>query len=371
MKLDNLRNLARRYWVDQGYGYRPPGGLISPVFPAEFNMSAGHQYVLPVLDSDDPLASLEMFFIVERCLRRLDLSIVGHSPYHLSLVEMAVAARLEAATGDPSLTPLVQGVLEFLDAIGLHRKSLVITCCGGGQLGSRHVNPDEHGREVWIRAGIPPSRILMIPGRRNLVYSAGQPHPVFGKGPRPAGLAYEIFWPIGGDDEGLVEIASINLYTYLQRGRDVHPTINRAIGVGFGLERLETACNGFRRVFETDGLSQLVGSINGITDSSNRLTLTLYRNECERLADRMRSIAFVIADGQRLDESPRARILSDLLAGALRITEFLGINFRRVLDRCLDVLESQYASVYPQLKNNRSTILEVCTGWLTSKEPSQ
>jgi alanyl-tRNA synthetase len=357
-----MRRAIRQFWTARGFPEKEAIGLISPVFPGEFNMSGGHNLVLPALKSADKLRDQISFFVLEHCLRRLDLPIVGYSPFHLSLLEMAVSAII-APSGYPlPMAKLVQWIVEFLETQGVRRERLLVTCTGGGVLGDFHVDPDIDGHASWIKAGVPSDQVVLIPGERNLIFRSGDFHPTFGKGPRPAGIVHEIFYPIEGDSS-YVELASINLYTHIQTGKNVQLTQNRALGVGFGLERLAAVKNHHRRVFELDSLAACTMRISSRSNGMRPQVYELLRIEIERLADRIRAICFAVSEGQNPDKSPRGLILSDIIKGALKIASHLGTDLHTAAEAVLFVHNEYSGEEYPRVYSSGSYILSMLEHW--------
>jgi alanyl-tRNA synthetase len=366
--IGELRASTESFWTNHGFPAQKPTGLISPVFPAEFNMSGGHSFVLPALSASGALDKPQSFYVLERCLRRLDLHMVGYSPHHLSLLEMAVAAKIASSENDLPLAQLPAMILDFLELQGITPQMLVITCCGGGMLGNIPVPPDENGRSAWINAGISEKRVLLIEGQRNIIYTDGLPHPVFGKGPRPAGLAYEIFWQASKDAASYMEIASVNLYTHLQQGKRVSRAENKALGVGFGMERLVAAKMGHGRIFDTPSLKQIIDQIRQCKGALQGKEVDLYHSDLVRLADRIRAVCFILADGQDLDKSPRGKILADILKGACKIAKLLNIDLMLTFEKGLEAIHQTIGDYYPHIYKTRSRILSILDAWLAEEK---
>lgn len=330
-------------------------------------MSGGHNFVLPTLASKERIDQPMSFFVLERCLRRLDLPVVGYSPFHLSLLEMAVAATITPSDRQPSVSDFVHLILDFLGGQGLRRETLIVTYSGGGMLGDSRIDPDLQGRDAWIRAGVPPAQVIVVGGRRNIIHTGGQLHPIYGRGPRPAGLAHEIFWPVSNQRSFFVELASVNLYTHIQRGQKVEPALNKALGVGFGLERLAAIKGGFDRIFDVDSLSALLGAIRNCASGLPSQAFDLYRSDYERIADRIRTICFILSEGQEPDASPRGKLLTDLLKGTAKMADLVGIDLYRAFQEVLSAIRSYYDDVYPHVWASRSRVLDAIGNWVSAK----
>ena len=279
-------------------------------------MSAGHRQAVPALLNRERLPSQSRLCVVERCIRRLDQGIVGYSPSHLTFFEMAAAIRLEPATGKEDFEEFARSFCAFCDTLGLSRQRLVVTCSAGGRVFGEMIPPDHTGCNVWIRQGLVPARVLMMSGRRNLVYTIGEN--------RPAGVGHEIFYPIGDSDGTLMEIASINLYSFILANGRLERTTNRAVGLGIGVERLAVAAWRLRSVFQLPSLSSLLDHIT--KNHGGELERTLYWPYFAQLADRIRALVFAIADGQQLDGSPRGRTLSSFLKTVTNLSVLLGLE---------------------------------------------
>ena len=111
-------------------------GLLSPVFPHEFNVSGGHNYAMEILEAQSPIRPETRYSLVERCFRRIDMERVGYSNSHLSFYQVALftyggAKDIISRIADEA----VANTLYFLtEILGIPKDNLVITFFTGGRI---------------------------------------------------------------------------------------------------------------------------------------------------------------------------------------------------------------------------------------------
>lgn len=214
--------------------------LVSPHFPDVFNLSAGHQFVLPTLHSPTrvPVSSQA---IIQWCVRKDDISRVGYTKHHLSSFEMAVFGDFGYITNKEQTQVKLLGIfLQIMAECGIDKSQLYFSISDGAQILDTYLPFDQTSYRALQALGIKESHIIRTKGRQNFVFSNGQD--------RASGYNIEIFYMLNGT---LLEIASSNIYEYVVSGEHLLKKENIGIGVGIGIERLLMIVNNYRSIYQT------------------------------------------------------------------------------------------------------------------------
>lgn len=338
--LDSFEASAKMH----GFVQREPTGLISDYFPSEFNLSAGHQHVIPVLQSAEPLKESMKISIIETCFRRSDLERIGYSPDHLLTFEMGVCAVMSP---NASLSDLVEQVLDsglnWLTEVGIKSEQLFFTYSLGANVFGEEIGEDTISLNALKKLSVPDKNRKGIYGRRNFIFSQGEL--------RPAGHSLEIFHRNGNSFR---EIASVNIYTRLFRSQRLVQTVNSAVGIGMGFERVCAAVNKKNSVFLIDVFSPAMELMKrSIGDCDEYLIL---RPRLFLICELIKSICFVVSAGQLPDQSPRGRILKRLIKKVCSELNYIGFPEEETVDQCVDSFISQYSSRYATMIPARGVI---------------
>jgi alanyl-tRNA synthetase len=159
----------------------------------------------------------------------------------------------------------------------------------------------------------------------------------------------------------LPEIASLNVYSSVQRGTIISKALNRVTGVGIGLERISAVIGGLGHVFDLPPLAAIAEAVAG--RSARHPVFVVNRIDVYRLADRLRTIVFALADGQRLDESPRSRLLVEMFRGAEKTASLRGLSLDAAMERALVAMLPHYESECPPLADMLIVIKDFCRHW--------
>lgn len=201
--------------------------LITPYFVDEFNLSAGHQFVLPTLHNNNVMEASNRA-IIQWCIRKDDISRVGYTNRHLSSFEMAVFGRFGFIDNRLETQIFLLNIfLKLMRRFLINTEQLYFTITEGAKILDREFPLDEISYNALKGVGIPDNRIITTKGRQNFVFSNGQD--------RASGYNIEIFYKL---DNEFVEIASSNIYEYVLDGCRLVKKTNMGIGVGIGIERL-------------------------------------------------------------------------------------------------------------------------------------
>lgn len=219
--------------------------LITPYFVDEFNLSAGHQFVLPTLHNDNAIDATNRA-ITQWCIRKDDISRVGYTNRHLSSFEMAVFGRFGFIENRLEVQCfLLETFLKLMKEFSINKDNLYYTITEGAKILDTYLPYDEISYNALRNVEIPASKIITTKGRQNFVFSNGQD--------RASGYNIEIFYKAGND---FIEIASSNIYEYVLDGDRLVKKRNMGIGVGIGIERLLMITNNYNSIYEVLDIDQ-------------------------------------------------------------------------------------------------------------------
>ncbi|GHT90630.1 alanine--tRNA ligase [Alphaproteobacteria bacterium] len=183
----------------------------------------------------------------------------------------------------------------------------------------------------------------------------------------PCGPCSEIFYDHGEDVPGgmpgtpdengdrYIEIWNTVFMQFEQKtdGERV-PLKSKSIDTGMGLERIASVMQGVHDNYETDIFKRIIVSLKEVSKTNYELTYPSYKV----IADHIRSIAFLMADGVVPSNEGRGYVLRRILRRAMRHGNMIGIN-DPFLFTLSDVLIDIMKDAYPELEKSRSTIASI------------
>ena len=346
------------------------GGELRELFLSYFEEKGSRRYPSFSLRPEDPtilftiagMVPFKPFFLgirtpevkrattSQKCVRTNDIDNVGRTARHHTFFEMLG----NFSFGDYFKKDAIPWAWEFLTArVGLEPDRLYATV---------YLDDDE-AADLWHQSvGLSKDRIVRL-GADDNFWAVG---PV-----GPCGPCSEILYDQGPAFScGKPECApgcSCDRYleiwnlVFMQFNRneagELIPLPKKNIDTGMGLERLSSVVQRVRTDFETDLFSPLIGaaaSLTGVTyGASPRETLAL-----RVIADHLRAVSFMIADGILPANEGRGYVLRRLLRRAVRFGRLLGIQ-RPFLGDLLPVLVEQMGGLYGELIANRSAVEQV------------
>jgi|GEM_PF-5811536 len=314
MNQSDIYNAFLVYFDKQRFRNVERSNLISPFFKGEFNLSGAHGYLVPTIQMDKK-HNIDSISVVDQCIRQVDSEIIGISPFHLLLFEMAVFGRFGyIANKEFEEKNILSHLIKFLDEIGIPNNKLIFTICDGIEFkNGNSINYDQTTFEVLRELNISTNSIIKTKGRRNFMLSRGID--------RLAGYNIEVF--VNKNNKWL-EIASINIYEYLNKLNFLKPTINKGIGGGFGLERLALTLSTKNNVFELPPFSNIIKRISCTKNLINGHILV--EEKIFRIIELSKTLLFIINDGHSFDNSPQGKIMKRYLAKIISESLFLQFN---------------------------------------------
>ena len=212
---------------------------------------------------------------------------------------------------------------------------------------------DDEAFELWQKvAGVAPERIFRL-GEKDNFWSMGDTG--------PCGPCSEIHFDQGADmacgpDCGIgkcdcdrfLEIWNLVFTQYDQHEDGTYtPLANKNIDTGAGLERLASVLQGKPSNFETDLIFPIIeyaAKVAGVEYGKDKKTDV----SLKVIADHVRSITFMIADGVLPSNEGRGYVLRRVLRRAVRHARLIGIE-DKFLNGAVDVVIDMFKEPYPYL----------------------
>lgn len=329
MKQIDVINSFFKFTGERGYDRKERSNLISPYFNNEFNLSAGHQYVIPILRSTDKKSPVKIA-INEICIRRVDLEKLGESNYHLLMFEMGVMGVFGYMDNiNTTLFTVLHDVIDFIKLLGFNMDEIYFSVSEGAIILHKRYPADEMSFHALRAQGIKETNIIKTKGRQNFILSNGVD--------RPAGNSIEIFTKRNGS---FVEIASINVYKYLFRDGKLNPMLNHAIGGGFGFDRITYLLNDCNSIFEIPPFSMFADRIKTYFRNENEFQLN--RTRIYRIIELIKTLVFIEKDGQLPDETPHGKIMKSFIKKLKSEITYLELNEKEVINLGRNVIKNHY-----------------------------
>ena len=346
MRSHEIRTAFTEFFAGRDHVMRPSASLI-PNDPTLLLTNAGMVPFKPYfLGEEEP--PFDRAVSVQKCVRTVDIDIIGTTDRHLSFFEMLG----NFSFGDYFKEKAIPWSYEFVtEVLVLDPELLWFTV---------H-DTDDEAEEIWIsQVGVPPDRVQRR-GRDNF-WQMGVPG--------PCGPSSEIFFdrgeehgeqggPASGDEDRYIEIWNL---VFMQNVQDepyhvIGDLPARNIDTGMGLDRVAVVLQGAGSVFEIDTTREVLGTAERYTgldygaDEGSDVSLRI-------LADHGRTVTFLIADGVVPSNEGRGYILRRVLRRAVRHAWQYG-GSGLVMPRLVETTVEVMGDAYPELVEKREMLLEV------------
>ena len=283
----------------------------------------------------------------QRCIRaggkHNDLENVGYTLRHHTFFEMLG----NFSFGDYFKEEAIKLAWNFLtNELNLDKERLWISV----------FREDDEAAEIWSSIiGINPERIVRLDEEDNF-WSMGDTGPC---GPCSEiyydhGEQYEGTPPGSPGDEGdrFVEIWNL---VFMQFNRDAKgeltPLPKPSVDTGMGLERVAAVMQGVNSNYETDLFRNLIKASEGVIKSPGEASHKV-------IADHIRSVSFLIADGITPSNEGRGYVLRRIMRRGIRHGYKLGAK-EPFLYSLVESLVKEMESAFPMLASNQKQIEEI------------
>lgn len=289
----------------------------------------------------------------QKCVRaggkHNDLENVGHTSRHHTFFEMLG----NFSFGDYFKKEAIASAWEFLTVeMKLDPAALFVTV----------FEEDDEAYDIWAKEiGVSADRIARI-GAKDNFWSMGDTG--------PCGPCSEIFYDHGADIEGgppgtpeedgdrYVEIWNL---VFMQYDRDEEGTLNPlpkpSVDTGMGLERMAAVMQGTHDNYSIDLFKNLIAAACDVTgvkfgeNSEQDVSLRV-------LADHLRSVSFLLADGVLPSNEGRGFVLRRILRRACRHGRLLGMT-EAFIHKLVDPLVREMGSHFIELTEGQANIEQV------------
>ncbi|PYE39654.1 alanine--tRNA ligase [Psychrobacter fozii] len=291
----------------------------------------------------------------QKCVRaggkHNDLDNVGYTARHHTFFEMLG----NFSFGDYFKQAGIEYIWEFLtssDWLGIDKDRLYVTI----------YETDDEAFDIWNKnIGIPSDRIIRIGDNKGAPYASDNFWTMGDTG--PCGPCTEVFYDHGADIEGglpgtpeedgdrYIEIWNC-VFMQFNRQKDgtLLPLPAPSVDTGMGLERISAIMQGVHGNYEIDLFIHLMDAAAEILEIDNEQQSSL-----KVIADHIRAVAFLIADGVTPSNEGRGYVLRRVIRRAVRHGNKLGAD-GDFFYKMVAPLVAEMGHAYPELKDKQSAI---------------
>ncbi|MDN3440553.1 alanine--tRNA ligase [Psychrobacter sp. APC 3279] len=291
----------------------------------------------------------------QKCVRaggkHNDLDNVGYTARHHTFFEMLG----NFSFGDYFKQAGIEYIWEFLTSdkwLAIDKNRLYVTI----------YETDDEAFEIWNKnIGIPSERIIRIGDNKGAPYASDNFWTMGDTG--PCGPCTEVFYDHGADIEGglpgtpeedgdrYIEIWNC-VFMQFNRQKDgtLLPLPAPSVDTGMGLERISAIMQGVHGNYEIDLFVHLMDAAAEILKINNEQQSSL-----KVIADHIRAVAFLIADGVTPSNEGRGYVLRRVIRRAVRHGNKLGAD-SEFFYKMVAPLVAEMGSAYPELKDKQSVI---------------
>ncbi len=347
-----LRQAFIRYFEQHGHQSVPSSALIPQADPTLLFTNAGMNQFKRVFLGEETRA-YKRAVTAQKCLRaggkHNDLEKVGYTRRHHTFFEMLG----NFSFGDYFKEEAILFGWEFLTkTVGLDKDRMWVTV----------FRDDDDAEQLWKKIGVSPARIMRC-GETDNFWQMGDTGPCgpcselhFDQGPSVPGDDRP-----NGEGDRVIEIWNL---VFMQVNRDasgpLHPLPRPSIDTGMGLERLAAVAQGVYSNYDSDVFTPLLSAVAsraGIQYGGKDLTDRSMRV----VADHLRAITFLMADGVLPSNEGRGYVLRRILRRAARHGRLLGV-VEPFLHELTETVVGQMGSIYSEVRGAAATIAEATRG---------
>lgn len=275
-----------------------------------------------------------------------DLDAVGYDVRHHTFFEMLG----NFSFGDYFKDEAIAFAWELVTKeFGISKDKLAVT----------YFHTDEVSRDIWKKvSGLSSDKIIPIATKDNF-WQMGDTG--------PCGYCSEIFYDHGEhvwgglpgtpeeDGDRWIEIWNLvfDEFEDLPDGSRI-PLKQRCIDTGMGLERIAAILQGVHSNYEIDLFKNLIKAIADIANSDPQGKFASSHNV---IADHLRSMSFLIADGVLPSNEGRGYVLRRIMRRAMRHVHLLNVK-EPMLYKLLPALQKEMGEAYPELYAAQSLITD-------------
>ncbi len=352
MKTSEIRQRFLDYFADRGHQVVASSPLVPHGDPTLLFTNAGMVQFKNVFlgrESRDYVRAVSSQKCVRAGGKHNDLENVGHTARHHTFFEMLG----NFSFGDYFKREAIEYAWEFLTReLDVPADRLFVTV----------FEKDDDAADIWLNhIGVSPDKLARI-GARDNFWSMGDTG--------PCGPCSEIFYdhgpqiaggPPGSSEEDGDRYIEIWNLVFMQYDRDadgrLNPLPKPSVDTGMGLERIAAVMQGVHNNYDIDlfrGLIAAACEVTGVKfgeDETRDASLRV-------LADHLRSVSFLLADGVLPSNEGRGFVLRRILRRACRHGRLLGMK-EAFIYKLVESLVHEMGEHYTELKESRRNIEQV------------
>ncbi len=396
MNINDIRTKYLEFYKTRGHAIVPSASLIPQNDPTTLFTGSGMQPMIPyLLGEKHPLGT--RIADSQRSFRESDIEEVGDNR-HTTFFEMLGNWSL----GDYFKKEQITWMFEFLTKeLSIDPQNLYVTVFSGDP--SIGVSQDDESIGLWsdlyktvgidakfvsigseadgYRVGMQGGRIFAYDVKKNWWSRAGVPAnmPVG----EPGGPDSEMFYDFGTahdpkygpechpncDCGRFMEIGNNVFMEFIKRDTGFERLAQQNVDFGGGLERIAAAAQNNPDVFvAVDALQEIVQLLEHF--SGKAYNDSRYQRSFRIVADHMRAVTMMLADGVRFSNSEQGYVLRRLLRRAAQHAQRLeveqGQGAESILNRCAILIIEKYKGAYPELAGEST--FEQITGEIWKEE---
>ncbi len=349
MKSDEIRARYLDFFRQRGHVIERSDKLVPSNDPTLLFSSAGMVQFKPYYTGEAPVP-YRRAATAQKCLRAggkaNDLDEVGKTTRHMTFFEMLG----NFSFGDYFKREAIQWAWEFSTQVAKLDPELIWVSV---------YEDDDDAYGIWEKEiGIPTRRLIRLGAKDNFWGPAGDTG--------ACGPCSELHLDRGrhlgpnstpGDDPGerFIEFWNLVFPQFDQQIDGSRPPLkNRGIDTGMGLERLAALLQGVETVFDIDGITPIIHSTEALAQTPYKKNPVPYRV----IADHVRALAFLVADGVLPGNEGRGYVERRLLRRAARFGRELGLE-QPFLYKVVHTVIDRMGHQYPELVENRTQIEKV------------
>ena len=151
-----------------------------------------------------------------------------------------------------------------------------------------------------------------------------------------------------------------NVFMEFDRQADgtLNPLPAPSIDTGMGFERVTAVLQGHLSNYDTDLFTPLLSAIGDRAGTRHGGTMAPADVSMRVVADHMRAMTFLIADGVVPSNEWRGYVLRKIMRRAMRHGKRLGVT-EPFLHTLVDVIVAEFGEAYPELRSGRAAIVQV------------
>jgi alanyl-tRNA synthetase len=355
MDTDEIRKRFLEFFENRGHVIIPSAPLVPENDPSVLFNTAGMQPLVPYLMGLPHPSSSKRIANSQKCVRTVDVDDVGDNT-HLTFFEMLGNWSL----GDYFKKEALEWSFEFLtskeEGLGLDPKRFYVTIFEGNENAPRDDEAFSIWKEIFERNNIDYKKRIYEMGADANWWSPGENG--------PCGPDSEMFYDVTGkyqegmtkeeflaadEKQEVVEIWNDVFMEYESKdGKIIGKLKNKNVDTGSGLERVAIIVQGKENVYDTDIFLPLMEKIKELSKNNNIISQRI-------IADHIRAVVFLIADGVSSSKTDQGYVLRRLIRRAILHADKVKMPEGSLLPLAFMVID-KFKNIYSNLLEKKSCI---------------